>query len=151
MLKDDMYKLVMLPGEEIIDVLPQEFIVDSEQGIKDPVGMAGIRLEPNFHIITGQVAAAKNIEKCVRKADLSVVELILEPLASAEAVLSAEEKQAGVVLVDIGGGTTAIACLKTNRKYIGYEINPAYHAIIHERIYELDHPSLPQKKKKPKV
>ena len=109
MLISDMFKLVMLPGEEIIDVLPQEFIVDNEQGIKEPVGMAGIRLEANFHIITGQVAAAKNIYKCVEKSGLDVVDLILEPLASAEAVLSEEEKEAGVVLVDIGGGTTDVA------------------------------------------
>lgn len=106
---DDMYKLVMLPGEEIIHVLPQEYIVDNEQGIKDPIGMSGIRLEANFHIITGQIAAAKNIHKCVAKAGLEVDELILEPLASSEAVLSTEEKEAGVVLVDIGGGTTDIA------------------------------------------
>lgn len=108
-LTDNMYKLVMNPGEEIIDVIPQEYIIDKEQGIKQPVGMAGISLEANFHIITGQTTAAKNIYKCVRKADLEVVELILEPLASAEAVLSEEEKEAGVVLVDIGGGTTDIA------------------------------------------
>ncbi|MDB3887319.1 cell division protein FtsA [bacterium] len=109
LLIDDMYKLVMLPGEEIIHVLPQEYIVDNEQGIKDPIGMAGVRLEANFHIITGQVAAAKNIYKCVHKANLEVDDLILEPLASSEAVLSMEEKEAGVVLVDIGGGTTDIA------------------------------------------
>ncbi len=106
---EDMYKLVMLPGEEIIHVLPQEYIVDNEQGIKNPIGMSGIRLEANFHIITGQVTAAKNIFKCVNKANLEVTELILEPLASSEAVLSEEEKEAGVVLVDIGGGTTDIA------------------------------------------
>jgi cell division protein FtsA len=106
---EDMYKLVMLPGEEIIHVLPQEYIIDNEQGIKDPIGMAGVRLEANFHIITGQVAAAKNIYKCVHKAGLEVDDLILEPLASSEAVLSSEEKEAGVVLVDIGGGTTDIA------------------------------------------
>jgi cell division protein FtsA len=106
---DDMYKLVTLPGEEIIHVLPQEYIVDNEQGIKDPIGMAGTRLEANFHIITGQVTAAKNIYKCVEKAGLQVAELILEPLASSEAVLSDEEKEAGIVLVDIGGGTTDIA------------------------------------------
>jgi len=106
---DDMYKLVMLPGEEIIHVLPQEYIVDNEQGIKDPIGMSGVRLEANFHIITGQIAAAKNINKCIAKAGLNVSEIILEPLASAEAVLSLEEKEAGVVLVDIGGGTTDIA------------------------------------------
>ena len=82
LLINDMHKLVMLPGEEIIDVLPQEFIVDNEQGIKDPVGMSGIRLEANFHIITGQVAAAKNIYKCIHKAGLEVQDLILEPLAS---------------------------------------------------------------------
>jgi cell division protein FtsA len=105
----DMYKLVMLPGEEIIHVLPQEYIVDNEQGIKDPIGMSGIRLEANFHIITGQIAAAKNIYKCVRKATLEPSQLILEPLASSEAVLSEEEKEAGVVLVDIGGGTTDVA------------------------------------------
>src|SRR5690606_28301712 len=108
-LVEDMYKLVMLPGEEIIHVLPQEYIVDNEQGIKDPIGMAVVRLEANFHIITGQIAAAKNIHKCVAKAGLEVDELILEPLASSESVLSQEEKEAGVVLVDIGGGTTDIA------------------------------------------
>jgi cell division protein FtsA len=106
---DDMYKLVMQPGEEIIDVLPQEYIVDNEQGIKDPIGMSGVRLEANFHIITGFVSAAMNINKCVQKAGLEVKEIILEPLASAQAVLSEEEKEAGVVLVDIGGGTTDIA------------------------------------------
>lgn len=109
LLIDDMYKLVMLPGDEIIHVLPQEYIIDNEQGIKDPIGMAGVRLEANFHIITGQVAAAKNIYKCINKAGLDVNELILEPLASSEAVLSMDEKEAGVALVDIGGGTTDIA------------------------------------------
>ena len=106
---DDMHKLVMLPGEEIIHVLPQEFIVDNEQGIKDPIGMSGVRLEANFHIITGHIAAAQNIYKCVAKAGLTVDQLILEPLASSAAVLSNEEKEAGIVLVDIGGGTTDIA------------------------------------------
>lgn len=106
---DDMFRLVMQPGEEIIHVLPQEYIIDNEQGIKNPIGMSGIRLEANFHIITGQTAAAKNIYKCVQKAGLEVSELMLEPLASADAVLSDEEKEAGVVLVDIGGGTTDVA------------------------------------------
>lgn len=108
-LRDDMRMLVLPPGDRIIHVLPQEFIVDNEQGIKDPVGMPGIRLEANFHIITGQIAAAQNINKCVTKAGLKVADLVLEPLASASAVLSEEEKEAGVVLVDIGGGTTDIA------------------------------------------
>lgn len=106
---EDMYKLVMLPGEEIIHALPQEYIIDNEKGIKDPIGMCGIRMEANFHIITGQVAAAKNIYKCVNKSNLEASSLVLEPLASAEAVLSKEEKEAGVALVDIGGGTTDIA------------------------------------------
>ncbi len=108
-LVEDMYKLVMLPGEEIIHALPQEFTVDSETGVKEPIGMCGIRLEANFHIITGQITAIKNIYKCVTKAGLTVDALTLEPLGSAAAVLSEEEKEAGVVLVDIGGGTTDIA------------------------------------------
>ena len=106
---EDMYKLVMMPGEEIIHVLPQEYIVDRQPGIKDPIGMSGVQLEANFHIITGQMAAAKNIFKCVSKAGLEVAELVLEPLASSSAVISNEEKEAGVALVDIGGGTTDIA------------------------------------------
>lgn len=108
-LVDDMYKLVMQPGEEIIHVIPQEYIVDKETGIKYPIGMSGICLEANFHIITGQVSAVKNINKCVTKAGLAIAEQILEPLASADACLTDEEKEAGVVLVDIGGGTTDIA------------------------------------------
>jgi cell division protein FtsA len=108
-LVEDMHKLVMQPGEEIIHVIPQEYIVDNEHGIKDPIGMAGVRLESNFHIITGKVTAAKNIHRCVNKANLEVADLILEPIASADAVLSAEEKEAGCCLVDIGGGTTDLA------------------------------------------
>jgi cell division protein FtsA len=108
-LDEDMHRLVMNPGEEIIHVIPQEYIVDSESGIRDPIGMAGVRLEGNFHIITGQITAAKNIYRCVTKAGLTVADLILEPIASSEAVLTDEEKEAGVALVDIGGGTTDIA------------------------------------------
>ena len=106
---EEMYKLAMLPGEEIIHVIPQEYIVDSEQGIKNPIGMSGNRLEANCHIITGQITAAKNIYKCVRRAELETAGLFLEPLASSSAVLTEEETEAGVVLVDIGGGTTDIA------------------------------------------
>ncbi|MBP7849338.1 MAG: cell division protein FtsA [Lentimicrobiaceae bacterium] len=108
-LHSSMFNLGMNPGEEIIDVIPQDYIIDGEAGVKSPVGMPGHSLEANFHIITGQTTAAKNIYKCVRKSGLEVVELILEPLASAEACLSEEEKEAGVALVDIGGGTTDIA------------------------------------------
>ena len=105
----DMHRLAVPPGQAIIHVIPQEYIIDNEQGIKDPVGMSGIRLEANCHIITGLITAANNINKCVYKAGLEAANLILEPLASAEAVLSEEEKEAGVVLVDIGGGTTDVA------------------------------------------
>ena len=108
-LENDMFKLAVKPGDRIIHVLPQDYTVDDEPGILDPVGMSGVKLEGNFHIITGQISAAKNIYKCVEKSGLKVSELALEPLASAEAVLSKEELEAGVVLVDIGGGTTDVA------------------------------------------
>lgn len=108
-LTESMFKLAMNPGEEIIEVIPQDYTIDGEQYIKEPKGMSGISMEANFHIITGQTTAAKNIYKCVKKAGLEVNELILEPMASAIAVLSEEEKEAGVVLVDIGGGTSDIA------------------------------------------
>jgi cell division protein FtsA len=96
-------------GEEIIHVLPQNYIVDSETGVKNPVGMSGRRLEANFHIVIGQIASAKNIEKCINRVGLKVNQLILEPLASSSAVLTDDEKEAGVALVDIGGGTTDVA------------------------------------------
>jgi cell division protein FtsA len=106
---NSMFNLNMNPGEEIIDVIPQDYIIDNEQGVRQPIGMLGNSLEANFHIIVGQTTAAKNIYKCVKKAGLEVVDLILEPIASSNAVLSDEEKEAGVVLVDIGGGTTDLA------------------------------------------
>ncbi len=108
-LVSDMYKLVLPPGDKIIHVIPQEYTIDNEQGISDPIGMSGVRLEANFHIITGQITASKNIYRCVEKAGLDVASLTLEPIASAEAILSHEEKEAGIALVDIGGGTTDLA------------------------------------------
>jgi cell division protein FtsA len=105
----DMHKLVMNPGEEIIDVIPQEYIVDNQHGIKNPIGMAGVRLEANFHIITGHVSNVQNIRRCVENAGLQIKHFVLEPIASADAVLTQEEKDEGVVLVDIGGGTTDVA------------------------------------------
>lgn len=106
------YKLVMLPGEEIIHVLPQEFKVDGQADIKEPIGMYGGRLEANFHVVVGQVFSIKNIGRCVKSAGLSMKNITLEPLASSEAVLSQEEKEAGVALIDIGGGTTDLAIFK---------------------------------------
>lgn len=105
----DMYRLVMNPGEEIIDVLPQEYIVDNQHGIKNPIGMAGVRMEANFHIITGHVSNVQNIRRCIEQAGLQIKGIVLEPIASADAVLNQEEKDEGVVLVDIGGGTTDVA------------------------------------------
>ena len=106
------YKLVMLPGEEIIHVLPQEFKVDGQAEIKEPIGMYGGRLEANFHVVVGQVTSIKNIGRCVKSAGLSMGNITLEPLASSEAVLNQDEKEAGVALIDIGGGTTDLAIFK---------------------------------------
>lgn len=108
-LKDNMFKLVTIPGEEVIHVIPQEYTVDGEDCIQDPKGMAGVKIEANFHIITAKVAAVNNILRCVKKAGLTPKNLILEPFASAVAVLDADELQEGVCLVDIGGGTTDVA------------------------------------------
>lgn len=108
-LVDDMFKIPIDVGEEIIHVLPQNFIVDNQHNIKNPVGIAGKRLEANFSIVIGHVASARNIEKCVNRVGLKVKDLILEPIASAEAVLTEDEKEAGVALIDIGGGTTDLA------------------------------------------
>ena len=106
------YKLVMLPGEEIIHVLPQEYKVDGQGEIKEPIGMHGGRLEANFHVVVGQVSSIKNIGRCIKSAGLNMENITLEPLASSEAVLSFEEKEAGVALIDIGGGTTDLAIFK---------------------------------------
>ena len=106
------YKLVMLPGEEIIHVLPQEYKVDGQGEIKEPIGMHGGRLEANFHVVVGQVSSIKNIGRCIKSAGLTMAKITLEPLASSEAVLSFEEKEAGVALIDIGGGTTDLAIFK---------------------------------------
>ena len=109
---NQVHKLVMLPGEEIIHVLPQEFKVDSQSEIKEPIGMYGGRLEANFHVVVGQVSSIRNIGRCVKSAGLDLSDITLEPLASASAVLSQEEKEAGVALIDIGGGTTDLAIFK---------------------------------------
>ena len=111
-LKNQVFKLVMLPGEEIIHVLPQEYKVDGQAEIKEPIGMYGGRLEANFHVVVGQVSSIRNIMRCVKSAGIDFGGITLEPLASADAVLSQEEKEAGVALIDIGGGTTDLAIFK---------------------------------------
>jgi len=103
-------KAVAIPMDrEIIHVLPQEFTVDSQSGIKDPVGMSGVRLEAEVHIVTGAVTSAQNIYKAVKRAGLEVMDLVLEPLASSYALLGPDELELGVVLIDLGGGTTDLA------------------------------------------
>lgn len=109
---NQVHKLVMLPGEEIIHVLPQEFKVDGQAEILEPIGMYGGRLEANFHVVVGQISSIRNIGRCVKSAGLELSGVTLEPLASANAVLSQEEKEAGVALLDIGGGTTDLAIFK---------------------------------------
>jgi len=109
---NQVYKLVMLPGEEIIHVLPQDFKVDGQSEIKEPIGMYGSRLEANFHIVVGQVSSIRNIGRCIKSSGLEMADITLEPLASADAVLSNEEKEAGIALIDIGGGTTDVAIFK---------------------------------------
>ena len=109
---NQVYKLIMLPGEEIIHVLPQEYKVDGQAEIKQPIGMYGGRLEANFHVVVGQVTSIKNVGRCIKSAGLNLGNITLEPLASSDAVLSQEEKEAGVALIDIGGGTTDLAIFK---------------------------------------
>ena len=104
--------LSMLPGEEIIHALPQEFKIDGQSEILEPIGMYGARVESSFHIVVGQAASIRNLGRCVKNAGLELTGLTLEPLASADAVLSEEEKEAGVALIDIGGGTTDLAVFK---------------------------------------
>ncbi len=113
-LLEDCQRIMLPTDQQIIHVIPQEFIVDGQDGIGDPVGMSGMRMEAEVHIITGLVSAAKNMFRCVERAGFQVDDLILEPLASSYAVLDHEEKEAGVVLVDVGGGTTDVAVFQDN-------------------------------------
>ncbi|HEY6200002.1 MAG TPA: cell division protein FtsA [Candidatus Binatia bacterium] len=106
----DAAKAVAIPMDrEVLHILPQDYIVDDQDGIKEPLGMSGVRLEAKVHIVTGAVTSAQNIVKCCGRTGLNVADIVLEPLASAEAVLTDEEKELGVALVDMGGGTTDIA------------------------------------------
>ena len=113
-LLEDTTHVAMPADREILHVLPQEFIVDGQDGVADPVGMSGVRLEANVHIVTGLVSAARNIYRCVEKAGYTVADIVLEPLASSYSVLHKDEKEVGVALIDIGGGTTDIAVFEDN-------------------------------------
>ncbi len=113
-LLEDCQRIMLPTDQQIIHVIPQEFVVDGQDGIADPVGMSGMRMEAEVHIITGLVSAAKNIYRCVERAGYQVADIILEPLASSYSVLDQEEREAGVVLVDIGGGTTDLAIFQDN-------------------------------------
>jgi cell division protein FtsA len=113
-LSDEMYKLSIGPGQQIIHALPQEYKVDSHSDVKDPIGMSGVRLECNYHVVTALTSSIKNIYNCVRNADLDVCDIVLQPLASSYSVLTEEEMEAGVCLVDIGGGTTDLAIFSNN-------------------------------------
>src|SRR3954470_23680269 len=109
----DAAKAVAIPlDREVIHIIPQEYMINGQDGIRDPIGMSGVRLESKVHIVTGAVSSAQNIIKCANKAGLNVAEICLEPIASAEAVLAEDEKELGVILVDIGGGTSDIAIFK---------------------------------------
>ena len=112
LLIEQVNKLAMLPGEEIIHVLPQEYKIDGQSDIKEPIGMYGGRLESSFHVVVGQASSIRNVARCIQSSDIELSGLTLEPLASANAVLSQEEKEAGVALIDIGGGTTDLAIFK---------------------------------------
>jgi cell division protein FtsA len=103
-------RAVSIPlDREVIHILPQEFLVDDQDGVRDPLGMSGVRLEARVHIVTGAIASAQNIVRCANRTGLNVTDIVLEQLASSEAVLTPDEKEIGVVLADVGGGTTDIA------------------------------------------
>lgn len=112
LLINQVHKLAMLPGEEIIHVLPQEYKINGYETTDEPIGMYGSRLESNFHVVVGQASSIRNVGRCIKSAGLDLSGLTLEPLASSDAVLSQEEKEAGVALIDIGGGTTDLAIFK---------------------------------------
>ena len=139
---DQVYKLVMLPGEEIIHVLPQDFKVDGQSEIKEPIGMYGSRLEANFHIVVGQVSSIRNIGKCIKSSGLEMGDITLEPLASSDAVLSNEEKEAGVALIDIGGGTTDLAVLTFNstEDFAVIPIADSYEVVLGEFVFAIGNP-----------
>ncbi|MCS7081964.1 MAG: cell division protein FtsA [Bacteroidetes bacterium] len=113
-LLEDARRLLLPADRQILHLMPQEFIVDNHVVVQNPVGMAGIRLEGRFHVVTGLVTAVRNLQRCVERAGYEVADIVLQPLASSLAVLDPEERRAGVALVDIGGGTTDVAVFENN-------------------------------------
>ena len=112
-------KAIAIPNDqEILHILPQEFIIDGQEDVREPLGMSGVRLEVKVHIVTGAVSAVENITKCVRRCGLEVRDVMLQPLASALAVLNDDEKELGVCLMDVGGGTTDLAVFTADRKSV---------------------------------
>ena len=106
----DAAKALAIPADQkILHIIPQEFIIDAQEGVREPIGMSGVRLEAKVHIVTGAVSAAQNISKCVRRCGLEVSDIVLEQLASSHSVLTEDEKELGVCMIDMGGGTTDIA------------------------------------------
>ncbi len=129
----DAAKAVAIPTDrEILHVIPQEFIVDDMESIQNPVGMTAIRLEAKIHIVTGAVSSARNIVKCCNKAGLEVCDIVLESLASGQAVLTNEEKELGCVLADMGGGTTDLALFKDNNVKFIYELTVGGHNLTND-------------------
>lgn len=129
----DAASAVAIPMDrEIIHVIPQEFIVDDQEAIQNPVGMTGVRLETKIHIVTGAVSSARNIVKCCNKAGLDVCDIVLESLASGEAVLTPEEKELGCALADIGGGTTDLAIFKGNNIKHTFELTLGGHNLTND-------------------
>ncbi|MCP4723195.1 MAG: cell division protein FtsA, partial [Desulfobacteraceae bacterium] len=129
----DAAKAVAIPTDrEILHVIPQEFIVDDMESIQNPVGMTAIRLEAKIHIVTGAVSSARNIIKCCNKAGLEVCDVVLESLASGQAVLTNEEKELGCMLADMGGGTTDLALFKDNNVKFIYELTVGGHNLTND-------------------
>ena len=144
LLIEQVNKLAMLPGEEIIHVLPQEYKIDGQSDIKEPIGMYGGRLESSFHVVVGQASSIRNVARCIQSSDIELSGLTLEPLASANAVLSQEEKEAGVALIDIGGGTDIVPTLTiTYKLYATFHcsdtINPYINRDLPKRPEVTDH------------
>lgn len=111
---DDAINVKLPADRQILHILPQEYIIDGQDGVTDPIGMSGVRMEANVHVMTGLLSAIQNLHKCIERAGLRVTDMVMEPIASSSAILDNDEKEVGVALIDIGGGTTDIAVFRDN-------------------------------------